>query len=62
MNPPIEPNLLLLLATLLKTKSVSITATTLGMSQPSASRALSRLRVALKDPLLIRSGVSAVRR
>lgn len=61
MNPPIEPNLLLLLATLLKTKSVSITATTLGMSQPSASRALSRLRVALKDPLLIRSGVGMTR-
>jgi DNA-binding transcriptional LysR family regulator len=61
VTTPIDPNLLLVLATLLKTKSVSATATTLGISQPSASRALSRLRDALRDPLLIRSGTGMTR-
>ena len=56
MALPISPNLLLTLALLLKTKSVSGTALALGISQPSVSRSLSQLRAALKDPLLVRSG------
>ena len=56
MALPIEPNLLLTLALLLKTKSVTGTAVALGMSQPSVSRALAQLRYALQDPLLVRSG------
>lgn len=56
MNLAIEPNLLLILGTLLKTRSVSEAANALGVSQPSVSRALARLREQLKDPLLVRSG------
>ncbi|WP_443478204.1 LysR family transcriptional regulator [Novosphingobium aerophilum] len=61
MSLPIAPNLLLILALLLKTKSVSGTALALGVSQPSVSRALSQLRTALKDPLLVRSGAGMAR-
>lgn len=56
MALPIEPNLLLTLALLLKTKSVTATAAALGVSQPSVSRALAQLRDVMKDPLLIRAG------
>lgn len=56
MALPVEPNLLLTLALLLKTKSVTGTALALGISQPSVSRALGQLRDALKDPLLVRAG------
>lgn len=56
LHSHLPPNLLLILAYLLKTKSVSSTAVMLGMSQPSVSRSLARLRDALKDPLLVRAG------
>ena len=56
LSPHLPPNQLLVLAYLLKTRSVSTTALMLGMSQPSVSRALARLREVLKDPLLVRSG------
>ncbi|MGF7154140.1 LysR family transcriptional regulator [Novosphingobium gossypii] len=61
MLPPLSPNLLLVLAFLLKTKSVSSTALVLGISQPSVSRSLAKLRNALNDPLLLRSGAGMVR-
>ncbi|HUD30673.1 MAG TPA: LysR family transcriptional regulator [Novosphingobium sp.] len=61
MIPSLSPNLLLVLAMLLKTKSVSITAVTLGTSQPSISRSLAKLREALNDPLLVRSGAGMIR-
>lgn len=60
MHVPIEPNLLVKLAMLLRTKSVSAAAEALGVSQPSVSRALARLRDELKDPLLVRHGNSMV--
>lgn len=61
MHFSLSPNLLLVLATLLKTRSVSATAVMLGLSQPSISRSLARLREALGDPLLVRSGAEMVR-
>lgn len=57
----LSPNLLLVLAVLLQTRSVSNAALKLGMSQPSVSRALGKLRDALGDPLLVRSGVGMAR-
>ncbi len=51
----IDLNLLLTLAILLQTRSVSATARRLGASQPTASRALARLRELFEDPLLIRT-------
>jgi DNA-binding transcriptional LysR family regulator len=48
----LAPNLILVLAHLLKTKSVGSTAMMLGMmSQPSVSRHLAQLREAIQDPL-----------
>lgn len=61
MLPTLSPNLLLVLALLLKHKSVSTTAVMVGMSQPSVSRHLARLRVALGDPLLVRTGGQMIR-
>ncbi|PNU03615.1 LysR family transcriptional regulator [Novosphingobium guangzhouense] len=61
MIPSLSPNLLLVLAMLLKTKSVSSTAVMLGISQPNVSRSLAKLRDALNDPLLVRSGSGMVR-
>jgi DNA-binding transcriptional LysR family regulator len=61
MIPSLAPNLLLILALLLKTRSVSATAVTLGVSQPSVSRSLAKLRDALNDPLLVRSGAGMIR-
>ncbi|SLK06951.1 transcriptional regulator, LysR family [Novosphingobium mathurense] len=52
----LSPNLILVLAYLLKTKSVGTTAMMLGMSQPSVSRHLARLREVVQDPLLVRTG------
>ncbi|WP_260928055.1 LysR family transcriptional regulator [Novosphingobium sp. 9] len=57
----LPPNLLLVLAVVLQTRNVGTAALKLGMSQPSVSRALSRLREALGDPLLVRSGTSMAR-
>ncbi|MFT4056475.1 MAG: LysR family transcriptional regulator [Novosphingobium sp.] len=61
MIPSLSPNLLLVLAMLLKTKSVTSTALMLGISQPSVSRSLAKLRGALNDPLLVRSGAGMIR-
>ncbi len=49
-------NLLVTLEALLETRSVTATARRLGRSQPAVSSALARLRDALGDPLLVRSG------
>ena len=49
-------NLLPILQLLLKTRSVSATATVLGISQPAVSDALARLRAMLEDQLLVRVG------
>jgi len=56
--------MLVTLALLLQTKSVTRTAQRLGVSQPSVSRALSQLRVLLSDPLLVRinGGMELTRR
>jgi len=60
----IDLNLLLTLALLLQTRSVSATARRLGTSQPTTSRALARLRELFSDPLLIRTnaGMELTRR
>nr|WP_052118003.1 TetR family transcriptional regulator [Novosphingobium pentaromativorans] len=52
----LSPNLILVLAYLLKTRSVGSTALALGLSQPSVSRYLAQLREVIKDPLLVRTG------
>lgn len=57
----LDLNLMMTLALLLKTKSVSGTAAALGISQPSVSRALAQLRDVLNDPLLVRSGNGMIR-
>ena len=49
-------NLLVVLDVLLEEESVSRAAERLNMSVPAVSRALGRLRTALGDPLLVRSG------
>lgn len=51
----IDLNLLSVLDTLLRLESVSRSAEALGMSQPSISFALNKLRVLFGDPLFIRS-------
>ncbi len=51
-----DPNLLIILAQLLRTRSVTRTAAQLRTSQPAVSRALARLRTLLDDPLLVRTG------
>lgn len=50
----LDLNLLRLLVAVAETRSVSKAAARLGLSQPAASNALSRLRVALDDPLFHR--------
>src|SRR5947209_3732310 len=57
MQPPaIELRELRLLAALLAERSVSRAALRVGLTQAAASNALARLRVALEDPLFVRSG------
>ena len=51
-------NLLVALAALLEEQSVTRAAARVGITQPAMSRALSRLRSALEDPLLVRAGRS----
>lgn len=51
----LDLNLLPILQALLQTRHVTHAANQLGMSQPSVSRALARLRTALNDPLLVRT-------
>ncbi len=58
MNRPVDVNLLMVLAVVLQTRSVSRAAERLGLSQPTVSRALSQLRTSFSDPLLVRSGVT----
>ncbi|AUT65532.1 LysR family transcriptional regulator [Paraburkholderia terrae] len=52
----LDLNLLLVLAELVREKSVSKAAENLGMSQPGMSNALNRLRALLGDDLLLRTG------
>jgi DNA-binding transcriptional LysR family regulator len=49
----VDLNLLVVLDALLEEKSVTRAAHRLNMSQPAASRALSRLRALFADPLLV---------
>jgi DNA-binding transcriptional LysR family regulator len=56
----IDLHLVLVLKTLLATRSVSKTAVALGMHQPGVSLALKRLRELTADPILVRSGSSMV--
>lgn len=51
----VDLNTLVILAQLLRTRSVTQSARYLGLSQPAVSRALSKLRDQLGDPLLVRS-------
>lgn len=64
-EPPVDPtlrlvdldlNLLLVLHVILEERSVSRAAVRLGRTQSATSRALARLREALGDPLLVRTG------
>ncbi|HKP63027.1 MAG TPA: LysR substrate-binding domain-containing protein [Polyangiales bacterium] len=52
----IDLNLLPLLDALLAERHLTRAARRVGLSQPAASRALGRLRLLLKDPLLVRTG------
>lgn len=62
--PNIDLNLLRTLHALFQTGSVTRTAQQLGVSQPAVSRALSQLRDAFGDPLLIKtnSGMAFTKR
>lgn len=52
----IDLNLLRLLQALVDTGSVTRAGEALGLSQPAASRAIARLRMCLRDPLIVRTG------
>ena len=52
----VDLNLLVVLRTLLETRSVTKTAEQSGMSQPAVSRALAKLRQIFDDELLVKSG------
>ena len=52
----VDLNLLPVLDALLETHSVTESGRRLGLSQPAVSRALARLRAALDDELLVRTG------
>lgn len=52
----IDLNLLVIFKDIMETLSISATARRLNLSQLAASNALARLRAALGDPLLVRSG------
>jgi len=60
----LDLNLLKVLHTLIRTGSVTRTAHCLGVSQPSVSRSLGRLRQVFQDPLLIKTngGMSLTKR
>jgi len=51
----VDLNLLVVLGTLLETRSVTRTAERLGMSQPAVSRALGKLRRIFNDTLMVKS-------
>jgi DNA-binding transcriptional LysR family regulator len=52
----LNANLLVLLDTLLRERSVTRTAQVLGLGQPAVSNSLAKLRALMEDPLLLRSG------
>ena len=52
----IDLNLLRLLQALVDTGSVTRAGEAIGLSQPAASRAIARLRMCLRDPLIVRTG------
>lgn len=52
----LDLNLLVVLEALFNEKTVTGAAQVLGLSQPAASHALTRLRAALNDPLFVREG------
>lgn len=52
----IDLNLLVIFKDIMETRNISATARRLNMSQPAASNALGRLRAAVGDALLVRSG------
>ena len=56
----LDLNLLRILVTLADTGSVSKAAALMSMSQPATSSALKRLRIALGDPLFLRTGAGMV--
>lgn len=56
----VDLNLLLYLDVLLKERSVSQAAVTLGITQPAMSSSLKRLRALFKDPILVRSSLGMV--
>ncbi|MFO0618568.1 MAG: LysR family transcriptional regulator [Polyangiaceae bacterium] len=57
----LDLNLLVVLDAILQRGSVTQAAAALGLTQPTVSHALGRLRAALADPLLVRSGRAMVR-
>lgn len=57
----IDLNLLVALDALLAERSVTAAAKRLGLTQPTTSHALARLRALLGDPLLVRAGRAMVR-
>ncbi|MDR0346738.1 MAG: LysR family transcriptional regulator [Nocardiopsaceae bacterium] len=56
----VDLNLLVALDALLAERSVTRAASRVGMSQPGMSNALARLRRQLRDPLLVREGMTLV--
>lgn len=56
----IDLHLIRILHTVLSSGSVSRAALSLGMTQPSVSTALKRLRILLDDPIVVRSGMEMV--
>src|SRR4051794_34302502 len=56
----LDLNLLLVLDALLSTRSTTLAAQKISLSQPAASHALGRLRSHFGDPLLVRSGRTLV--
>lgn len=52
----VDLNLLVIFKDIMETRNISATARRLNMSQPAASNALARLRAAVGDELLVRSG------
>lgn len=56
----VDLNLLVALDALLAERSVTRAASRVGMSQPGMSNALARLRKLLRDPLLVREGMTLV--
>ena len=61
MAPPrIDLNLLLVFDAILETKSTTLAAARLGLTQPAVSNALNRLRKSLGDPLFVRTSEGMV--